>query len=477
MRHLACSILCAALMMATAAIVEATVCASDASPASSLVFPFVVLDYPDADSAVTTIIGITNTGPDAQIVHITLWTDYGVSILDFNIVLSGYDLQTFNIRDLLVDGVLPISGDPEAPAVFGGVVARGPVAPESLLPSPDSPVSLFDRCNSGSHISVPSNYGPPIPAGTLGIFQVWLQRSQTEPRFHQSCGGGQYSLGDSFETRDVADPTWMWVTADVVWTCNKMLGDDPEYWHDGPTENPTWDQNGAQRFVANVLIGDVTWVDTDTGASESGLAIHLEADRSLGDTSYNSPILNPTTGMPQSFYHTYSSPFGSSDLREPLPTAWAFRYTSGALSGSTWMRVFKAPSLTPDLIFPGLSGGTMLADDCLAYTYYAWDDSGNVVTGGPYVEPNLLPLYTQEVDVANFFIPDGYGWLLFQWPHTNAAVGDLYQTWVEVRTEPDGFEPTVRPAVPMANFNCDRGFIMGSGLELGNTSGWSATKP
>ena len=119
----------------------------------------------------------------------------------------------------------------------------------------------------------------------------------------------------------------------------------------------------------------------------------------------------------------------------------------------------------------------MYADDCFAYTYYAWDNDGTVVSGGPSVDENLLPLTTQEVRADDFTVPEGFGWLLFQWPHTNAESGELYQTWVEVRDDWDDYGSNVRPAAPTANFNCDHGAIMSSSLELGNASGWSATKP
>jgi len=83
-------------------------------PAATLLFPFVQYDY-DAglagETGATTLFAITNVSNEAQIVHITLWTDYSIAILDFNIVLTGYDVQTINIRDILRDGWLPYEGN------------------------------------------------------------------------------------------------------------------------------------------------------------------------------------------------------------------------------------------------------------------------------------------------------------------------------------------------------------------------------
>ncbi len=97
-----------ALGMGSAA--YAVECALDNVPASTLLFPFVNYDYVAGEagnSGQTTLIAITNVSSDAQIVHITLWTDYSIAILDFNLTLTGYDVQTINIRDILRDGVLP----------------------------------------------------------------------------------------------------------------------------------------------------------------------------------------------------------------------------------------------------------------------------------------------------------------------------------------------------------------------------------
>lgn len=453
---------------------EGTICAYDAVPASTLVFPFVEFDYPGSNGQKTTIIGITNTSHESQIVHVTLWTDTGEPILDFNIVLSGYDVQLINIRDILQDGILPLTGTAGNLVVSGFVSPGGPVTPIFLPQQPQSTAQVFDRCNDDSHPGYPGNYDQPIPSAILDLFKSWLQRSQTETRLHRDCAGGTYSAGDWFETRTEADTTWMWLTADVIWTCTRHFPDYQHYWEDGPTTNPTFDEDGGQRYVANALMGDVMWFDLAEGTQTAGSAIHLEASPSLGDTSVNSPVLNPTTGMPQSFYHTLSSPWGSSDLREPLPSAWAFRYMAGTIF-ETNIRVFKAPSMTPDHEFPGIGvEGDFLADDCLAYTYYAWDEDENVTEGG--AEPNLLPLFTQEIDINNFLLPDDSGWILMQWPWSNVDYADLYQTWVEVEGGLSQFAGTVRPALAVGNTSCDHGETFVSGFELSNTGAWTLTE-
>ena len=39
----------------------------------------------------------------------TVWTDFSAAILDFNILLTGYDVISMNIRDILINGQLPVT--------------------------------------------------------------------------------------------------------------------------------------------------------------------------------------------------------------------------------------------------------------------------------------------------------------------------------------------------------------------------------
>ena len=39
-----------------------------------------------------------------QIAHVTLWTDYSFPVIDFNIYLTGYDVQSINLYDVIALG-------------------------------------------------------------------------------------------------------------------------------------------------------------------------------------------------------------------------------------------------------------------------------------------------------------------------------------------------------------------------------------
>ena len=63
---------------------------------------------------------INNASATAVLAHVVLWTDLSVHVLDFNVYLTGYDVQSINLRDILVHGNLPLTAsagqDPATPS-------------------------------------------------------------------------------------------------------------------------------------------------------------------------------------------------------------------------------------------------------------------------------------------------------------------------------------------------------------------------
>jgi hypothetical protein len=464
-----------ALVLGASSMVYANVCAFDAVPAATILFPFVTLDYANPIDGVSTTFSITNVSAEAQIVHVTVWTDFSAAILDFNILLTGYDVISMNIRDILVNGQLPVTeqgdhDDDEGVAVNGPVSIANSANPAVWLnPGLDDPQptdDLGDRCDEDNS-SYPGLYDDPIPPGFLGLFQGYLQVSQTVDRLHSNDCDKSYD--DPYELsptpfwaeRDTTYPTWMYVTADIVENCNKLFPDSPGYF-----------TSEANRYD-NVLIGDVLWTSVADRLSEASNAVHLETSMFLDSVATTAP-----TGFPVSFYHRYSVlNEGVSDYREPLPTAWAFRYLgAGSTAVGTDIRVWKGSSAfdwTYDLERVGdvkVSPDELVASNCHAYTYYAWDEDENVTTvtsvpwsmpGGESVIPNLIPLETQEIPVEQFDTPGEFGWMLFVWPASNYFPGatlddfdDYYQTWMGVRYNAYNTWSAAMDGAVMANFNC-----------------------
>ena len=454
-----------AVVLGMGSVAMANTCAFDNVPAATLLFPFVAYNYTDGAQGVNTLFAVTNTSSEAQIVHVTLWTDFSVAILDFNILLSGYDVQSMDIRTILATGQLPITT--LAAFIDAGIVDDGPISAANQY-SPGDPANpadpddrgvLSSRCPATSQ-AYPGRYTTAIPPNILALFEGWLKSSQTVPRYHDNCNAVPYVPQPTpwFEARDGEDDTWMYITADVVETCNTLFPDEAGYF-------------SAEIRYDNVLIGDTMWVNDSLRFSEGANAVHVEADGMLDFMA----TTNPDTGFPISFYGRYSNFFNTTDYREPLPTAWGFRYFEDAANGlHSNLRVWKGSTINrivPDLYLddPDESPNEMWARNCLAYTYYAWDEDENVTTtstipwsmpGGETVILNLLPLETQEVSVSQFNILDPYGWMLFVWPASNWSFApayladDFYQTWMGVQYVKEGDYSAFIPGAVMANYNC-----------------------
>ncbi len=520
--------LAGALVLGAGSVAYANICAFDPAPAATLLFPFVAYNYDEGIDGINTLFAVTNVSSEATIVHFTLWSDYSTPVLDWNALLTGYDVYTFNIRDILKDGKIVATfynthaedGDIDLGGQLvaeEGVFDDGPVSITNPLVDPEwdgwaapyerglgfpeaTKPALATRCPT-TDPAYPGNFDKPIgqiPSNVRDYFELLLKGSQTANAGFNACSGTTgFSLAQDnwWDDRDTADDTWMYLTADVVYSCNKNFPDETGYF-DNTLED-------------NVIIGDVVYTNETMNFSEVVNAVHLEADVDIDAVATESP----NNGWATTFYARYSNADDTSDYREPLPTAWAFRYGNMDLAdGSefkTFIRAFKAETWTaPPIGSVANHGGAkyahvadlfvtlnadasankLLARNCLAYTFYVWDEEENVVvyspedvpwSGGPGQEeatvPNLLPLETQEVNADHFIPRDNngdpafnFGWMLFVWPASNYAVdpalGDapmFYQTYMGVKfakMEPagvtgPGYSGATDGAV-MANYNC-----------------------
>jgi hypothetical protein len=460
------------VMLGASSAAYANVCAFDNVPSATLLFPFVAYNYTEEAEGPNTFFSVTNTSSEATIAHVTLWTDFSLPILDFNILLTGYDVQVLNIRDILQGGDLPVTvlaGHTTDEGIIdqGPVSENNPISPYDLV-NPDTPeptlvLAQAGRCDDDD-LGYPGDYGEGvIDNNTLGYFEGLLKASQTLPRFYSNCDGGQYDnpgLPSTFLDRTEDDDSWMYITVDVVDDCNLFFPDEVEYW------------SGDRVRFDNVLIGDVQWVNNTDRFSEASNAVHLEANVNL---DFITTETVPLRGA--SFYHRYNFLADLRDYREPLPSAWAFRYTNSEDLGlATYIRAFKASTLSAEGLLDLEFGDgdlfnaptEMTALNCLAYTYYAWDEDENVTTtelppwsGGPGNERaflNLLPLETQEIPVADFQLDFDNGWMLFVWPPSNvlpdAPYTDWWQTWMGVKFVLEGSYSAFMEGAVMANYAC-----------------------
>src|SRR4029450_2162070 len=85
---------------------NAVICTIDDVPGATLLLPYFEVDLSNANG-VTTLFSVNNASATAILAHVVVWSDLSVPVLDFNIYLTGYDVQTINLRDIFVGGILP----------------------------------------------------------------------------------------------------------------------------------------------------------------------------------------------------------------------------------------------------------------------------------------------------------------------------------------------------------------------------------
>lgn len=283
-------------LMSTAGAQDAALGIPSNAPGASLLVPYFEVDL-DPDGERTTLISIRATSPDPGLTHMTIWSDLGVPVISFSIYLTGYDEQSINLRDILVDGLLPqtapITNDPADVISPQGRFSGDTSFPNcsSLLPPPD--LNPFTRAH--------------ITSGLTG---------EISP-FNGLCYGRDH--GD-----DIARG---YVTIDTVAECATQFPVDPGYFIQGGVGIATND---------NVLRGEFMLVDPSTERlGESDLrflpAVLLRASGSATATS--------TPGNP-TFYGFSNSGFAE-DNREALPSRWR-----APIDGASDLVVWRGPEST-----------------------------------------------------------------------------------------------------------------------------------
>ena len=260
---------------------HAATCALDESPGATLLLPYFELDAGNPNGR-TTLFSIANAGPAGTLAHVVLWTDAGVPTLTFDVYLTGYDVQTINLRDVF-NGTLPQTAD--AGGDPGDAIS--PVGPYSQDVT-------FSSCRGAL---------PPPPLQPIAIDA--LRRAHTglpSATDTTTCSG--IAHGDNIARG--------YVTVDAARKCSLLHPGDAGYF--GPD---------GVASAANVLWGDFFYITPGSlQAAQAQNLVRLESDPAA------------FAGKP-TFYSTAVGATGA-DGREPLPTTWAVRYIAGgAFHGTT----------------------------------------------------------------------------------------------------------------------------------------------
>lgn len=108
------SLVALALLAALAAPAAAELCVIDAVPAATILVPYFEVDFRNFGKSKfeRTKVTLINTSPAPTIAHVILWTDASFPTLNFDLFLTGFDVQEINIDDIFIFGNIPTTSYP-----------------------------------------------------------------------------------------------------------------------------------------------------------------------------------------------------------------------------------------------------------------------------------------------------------------------------------------------------------------------------
>ena len=391
------SVLIALVLLAVAGTGYAVTCAYDNVPAATLLVPYFKVSlngatgFPIGSGGTDTLVSIVNVSTPGVIAHVTVWNKYSKAVIDFNLPLTGKDVVSFSMRDIMngkLSPNLPQYDVVKYPVDPCGITNPG-LPNVGYAPSVGFGQTQFirfshpDAAIAGLGIDVKTSVSQYNINGVVDAIgpgfrpAVWnsLDESGDITTFTTSKGGNildgdnpACGWGTSVALKDALSG---YLTIDVVNYCTNFFPDQAEFYTKDAIATTGWTQAAypnfpcvtgtpcAVTYTPNVLIGDVFYVNTATqGGNISGdPAVAVEFDSRLSypaKTFFGKFVANltpsaclaettSTTGC-QSFINTYAAPFQfAGDGREPLGDHYGFRYLADQVNGlQSWVTVWRS---------------------------------------------------------------------------------------------------------------------------------------
>ena len=268
-------------------------CDIGVAPAATLLLPYFEVDLDDSQGE-TTIFTITNVTNLDRIARVTLWTDYAYPVLTFNVELTGYDVQSISLYDVLANGVI----GPEKRAARG----RYSKANEAI------------ECGE-----LPRT----LPPETIALLEsAFTDGKAPECNFVGNRHGNAAG----------------YATIDLVSNCS---GNNPlaeQYW----TEDLAFD---------NVLIGDYQQVHSRNDFAQGSPLVHIRAIPEGGTAAERLAHQNEHgANLTRTLYARYLPWYAPKiDSRQPLPSVFAARWIASWIfetSLKIWREGKTGPSAT-----------------------------------------------------------------------------------------------------------------------------------
>lgn len=426
--------------------------------AATLLVPYFEVDSSDM-TGMDTVIGLINVDNDPIVAHVTLWNVDSWAVMDFNIYMTGYDVATFSMRQILIYGRMPNNGCATKASRF-----------TDRYIDCNGDGQYFDdaitHCD-GLFSTVPAlgcNYNMDI-----ACYEDLTAAELADKQCKLSIGSY-----DGWNANYVG-----YITIDVTVTCNGGMQDTNANYF--AADYIDTDNDGADipdmgvLWNSNALLGDVIYYDYTNLKSDGVPPVHIEA---FGETN---SLPGHTWGMQpgsfglggygiNTFYFKYEDLFGyvaPLDAREQLPLRWGFRYIGNeAFDGGTEIDVWRSHNVTFDFWYVPdgpCNWGAMIYttlynpwDGTLglplpAATFFDEEEGTGEVTGGGISPPlpggggewgpgNIPILETQRIDVAvpDWPLPAESGWAALAFDTDQFYPGSGFgiafdQSWINVR--------------------------------------------
>ncbi len=273
----------------------AEMCTIDDVPAATLLLPYFEVDLNDPNG-INTLFSINNASAAPALAHVTFWTDMSVPVLDFDVYLTGYDVQTISIRDILAGNL-----------------------PQTLIDSLDGNDTVSpDGPDTGTALGNPQDGDFPGTSGPCVSTYAPLQSSFVNGHLIPALTGGSSSLDGCVGTDYGDNHARGYVTVDSVSACSL----------DFPVDSSYFTNTAA---FTNILWGDYFYVDNLNNFAQGETLVHIEAcNPADGYEGYvgNGAGRCPFAAGDFTFYHRYVSDTGV-DQREGLASQFAVRYLQG----------------------------------------------------------------------------------------------------------------------------------------------------
>jgi hypothetical protein len=403
---------CVLAVSTLAAVGRAELCTIDAVPAATLLLPYFEVDLDDP-SGVDTFFSVNNALEQSVLTHVVVWTDMSVEALDFNVYLTGYDVQTVGLGLILRNGVLPRTAT-------SAISPRGPY--------------------SGPHPSYAGCTGV-LPYGNPALDADFLTHLQSiltggpSAIYGGRCGG--FDHGDAIARG--------YVTVDVVADCTLLTPCDPGYFVSTPEITPEdlvgrWD---------NAIWGDWYLIDYASNFAQGDTLVHVEALAPASPGSGPAPV--PPGFGEWTFWGRCAVGLAPGaqllDNREPLPSTFAAAYfLNEAFSGGTDFLVWR------DSIFDVASGEEDGFSCVAGPSWYPlrqrqvvfFDENENpneICTLSPCPEEEaFFPLESQRVVVAELGVAPQCGWAYLNLNQSDSIDETILagQAWVTLVQSAEG---------------------------------------